>query len=58
MFWEQLHATFYQILPRLDTIPLRWYVAFFLAIIGITLIIEGQLKLVPNNRWRFGDKLK
>ena len=58
MFWKQARIAFHQAMNHLDTIPLGWYVAFFFAIVAIILFAEHQLKLVPNNRWRFGDKLK
>lgn len=44
MFWEYL-----------NTIPSGWYVVFFLIVIVTALVVKGQAKLVPNNRWRFGD---
>jgi len=56
--WEQARIWFYQMMAHLDPISLGFYVLFFFAVIGTMLLVDGRIKFVPNDRWRFGDKLK
>lgn len=55
MFWEQLRIAWYQMMNCMETIPIGWYILTF--IVGVPLA-KYWIKLVPNDRWRFGDKLK